>query len=70
MRETWASCEAVTFVTATGSHRDYLHRIGSMAVRVERWSPEMTKLLALVAAIAVFVPAAFMTLNQAAQMVA
>lgn len=30
----------------------------------------MTKLLALVAAIAVFVPAAFMTLNQAAQMVA
>jgi len=32
--------------------------------------PEMTKLYALVAALAVFAPVAFATLNQAAQIVA
>jgi len=57
----------VTRVTATRQTLDYLALIGSRLIQMEQ---EMTKFYALVAALAVFAPLAFATMNQAAQMVA
>ncbi len=68
---TWGLCERfdlVTAVTALGPTAYYLHLIGSM-VDLDR-EMEMAKFYCLVAALVVFAPMAFATLNQAAQIVA
>jgi hypothetical protein len=58
----------VTAVTAIRPTAYYLHLIGSVVD--PDWEMEMAKFYCLVAALVVFAPMAFATLNQAAQIVA
>ncbi|HJS79624.1 MAG TPA: hypothetical protein VJ748_03295 [Vitreimonas sp.] len=58
----------MTAVTALGRTAYYLPLIGSMVD--PNWETEMAKFYCLVAALVVFAPMAFATLNQAAQIVA
>lgn len=60
----------MTIVTSIWPTLYYLQLIGSMDGPNEELEQEMTKFYALVAALAVFAPVAFATLNQAAQIVA
>lgn len=58
---------SVTIVTSIGLKAYYLQLIGSMDGSRQEMELEMTKFYTFVAALAVFAPVAFATLNQASQ---
>lgn len=69
-RSGWRIYRPVPAVTSVWLRLYYLQLIGARCSEAQSWSKQMTKFYALVAALAVFAPAAYATVWQASQIVA